>query len=57
MGGASADPTAIIAPMRGLHLTADLRGCAAAREETAVVSGIESLVGSAPENASGARGN
>ena len=31
MGGASADPTAIIAPMRGLHLTADLRGCAAAR--------------------------
>ena len=31
MGGASADPTAIIAPMRGLHLTADLRGCAPAR--------------------------
>ena len=31
MGEASADPAAIIAPMRGLHLTADLRGCAAAR--------------------------
>ena len=31
MGGARADPSPIIAPMRGLHLTADLRGCAAAR--------------------------
>ena len=27
--GARRDPAAIIAPMRGLHLTADLRGCAA----------------------------
>jgi S-adenosylmethionine decarboxylase len=31
MGGEGADPTPIIAAMRGLHLTADLRGCAAAR--------------------------
>ena len=31
MGGAHANPAAIIAPMRGLHLTADLRGCAPAR--------------------------
>ena len=31
MGGARWDPTPIIAPMRGLHLTADLRGCAPAR--------------------------
>jgi len=31
VGGARADPAPIIAPMRGLHLTADLRGCAAAR--------------------------
>ena len=31
MGGEGADAAAIIAPMRGLHLTADLRGCAAAR--------------------------
>ena len=31
MGGARANPAAIIAPMRGLHLTADLRGCASAR--------------------------
>ena len=31
MGGARADPAAIIAPMRGLHLTADLRGCSATR--------------------------
>ena len=31
MGGEGANPTPIIAPMRGLHLTADLRGCAPAR--------------------------
>jgi S-adenosylmethionine decarboxylase proenzyme len=31
VGREGADPAAIIAPMRGLHLTADLRGCAAAR--------------------------
>src|SRR5204863_9595931 len=31
VGGEGADPTPIIAAMRGLHLTADLRGCAAAR--------------------------
>jgi len=31
VGGEGADAAAIIAPMRGLHLTADLRGCAAAR--------------------------
>ena len=29
MGGEGADPTPIITAMRGLHLTADLRGCAA----------------------------
>jgi len=31
MGGDGANPAPIITPMRGLHLTADLRGCAAAR--------------------------
>jgi len=31
VGGGHADPAAIIVLMRGLHLTADLRGCAAAR--------------------------
>ena len=31
MGEDGADPPPIITPMRGLHLTADLRGCAAAR--------------------------
>lgn len=30
-GGEHADPAPIIVSMRGLHLTADLRGCAAAR--------------------------
>ena len=31
MGAERTNPAPIIAPMRGLHLTADLRGCAAAR--------------------------